>query len=329
MKLSICCIAYNHERYLAQAIDSFLMQKTTFPYEIIIHDDASIDNTAKIIRSYQKKYPQIFVPILQKTNQYSKGRKITPIAIAKAKGEYIALCEGDDYWTDPYKLQRQVDFLETHPTFAISSHNVNVLYEKENHKLEWLGARQRKTSTIEDLLKYGSGGATCSLVFRNHVFGAFPKELKSLAGGDWVIQVLCASKGKLRYFSENMGVYRKNPGSISNVKPGTQAEIDVFDKGGVQICMRMNQYFHYKYDDCIKYNLQYYFYPNLLRIYLIRNDLVRARAYARKMLKLTPKFSLPASTILGLIGICTPFYPTYSKAKTSLFKYFNHNKDVQ
>jgi glycosyltransferase involved in cell wall biosynthesis len=115
--VSICCITYNHENYIRDAIEGFLIQETSFPIEIIIHDDASTDRTAQIIQEYEDKYPDLFVTVLQTENQWSKGggsiyaRFVFPLA----RGKYIALCEGDDYWTDPLKLQKQVDFLGDNP----------------------------------------------------------------------------------------------------------------------------------------------------------------------------------------------------------------------
>ena len=105
--VSISCIAYNHESYIRQCLDGFLMQKTTFSFEILIHDDASTDNTTDIIREYERKYPDIIKPIYQKENQYSKGIPISAtFNWPRAKGKYIAMCEGDDYWTDPLKIGR-------------------------------------------------------------------------------------------------------------------------------------------------------------------------------------------------------------------------------
>jgi len=118
--VSVCCITYNHELYIRQAINGFLMQKTSFPIEIIIHDDASTDNTARIIKEFEDKYPDIIVPIYQKINQYSLGIKpLQNIVWPIVRGKYIALCEGDDYWIDPLKLQKQVDFLEANPDYGL------------------------------------------------------------------------------------------------------------------------------------------------------------------------------------------------------------------
>ena len=128
--VTVLTLTYNHEPYIRQCLDGIVMQQTNFKFELLIHDDASTDGTANIIREYESKYPDIIKPIYQKENQYSK--KI-PIGVTylypRAKGKYIALCEGDDYWTDPLKLQKQVDFLEANPDFVMCSHKFLNYYE--------------------------------------------------------------------------------------------------------------------------------------------------------------------------------------------------------
>jgi len=110
--VSVCCTTYNHEKYIQEAIDGFLIQETDFPFEILIRDDCSTDNTPTIIKKYVEKYPNLIFPIFEKENTYSKGVKPMPVLYKKAKGKYIALCEGDDYWIDSKKLAKQVNFLE-------------------------------------------------------------------------------------------------------------------------------------------------------------------------------------------------------------------------
>lgn len=111
--VSICCITYNHEKFIRDAIEGFLMQKTTFNFEILINDDASTDNTQQIIREYETKYPELIFPIYHKENQWSKGVKPNQaFNFPRARGKYIAMCEGDDYWTDTMKLQKQVEFMD-------------------------------------------------------------------------------------------------------------------------------------------------------------------------------------------------------------------------
>lgn len=135
IQVSIRCFAYNHERFIRQCLDGFVMQKTDFRFEAIVHDDASTDNTAAIIREYAEKYPDIIKPIYETENQYSKhDGSLTRIMNAHTRGKYVAMCEGDDYWTDPYKLQKQVDFLESHPDYVMCSHLFDV-YNERNKQL--------------------------------------------------------------------------------------------------------------------------------------------------------------------------------------------------
>ena len=117
--VSICCSTYNHEKFIGEALDGFLIQKCNFPVEILIHEDCSTDNTAGVIKEYQKRFPAIIKPVFQKENQYSKGVKPSQLLFPRAKGKYIAFCEGDDYWTDSCKLQKQVEFLEENPEYAL------------------------------------------------------------------------------------------------------------------------------------------------------------------------------------------------------------------
>ncbi|HAX96890.1 MAG TPA: glycosyl transferase family 2, partial [Prolixibacteraceae bacterium] len=130
--VSICCITYNQEKFIRDAIEGFLMQKTKFPIEVIIHDDASTDKTTDIIREYQSAHPDLIRAIYQSENQFSKGLdQALKHVYGGARGKYIALCEGDDYWTDPLKLQKQVDFMEAHPECTICFHQTLAKYEDE------------------------------------------------------------------------------------------------------------------------------------------------------------------------------------------------------
>ena len=133
--VAIHCLVYNHEPYLRDCFEGFVMQQTNFPFVAIVHDDASTDNSVEIIREYESKYPHIFKPIYQTKNQYSNPEVsvdcIVNAAIQQIGAKYIALCEGDDYWTDPLKLQKQVDFLEENPEYSFCCHRFNILKDKE------------------------------------------------------------------------------------------------------------------------------------------------------------------------------------------------------
>ena len=123
VEVSVICNAFNHGRYIRDALNGFVMQKTDFKFEVLVHDDASTDNTADIIREFEEKYPDIIKPIYQTENQYSKGVDIPKTFLHPlVRGRYVALCEGDDYWTDPHKLEKQVAVLEAHPEADICAH---------------------------------------------------------------------------------------------------------------------------------------------------------------------------------------------------------------
>ena len=126
--VSVCCLAYNHEPYIRDCLEGFVKQKTDFKYEVLIHDDASTDKTAEIIREYEDKYPELIKPIYQTENQWSKGVPLTNTFLyARANGKYYAICEGDDYWCDENKLQKQFDFMQAHPEYSACVHNSIVL----------------------------------------------------------------------------------------------------------------------------------------------------------------------------------------------------------
>ena len=136
--VSISCVTYNHAPYIRQCLDGFLAQECNFQYEILIHDDASIDGTQEIIKEYAAKHPDIFKPMLQTINQYSqsvRGMNAT-FNLPRVKGKYIALCEVDDYWTDPFKLQKQVDFLENNDDYVACQHHRIILDQDYNQRLE-------------------------------------------------------------------------------------------------------------------------------------------------------------------------------------------------
>lgn len=132
--VSVVCDVYNHEPYLRQCFDGFVMQRTNFKFEVLVHDDASTDKSAEIIIEYTNKYPDIFKPIIQKENQYSKGVGIwKTYQFPRVKGKYVALCEGDDYWTDPLKMQKQYDVLENSHNVILVYTNYNVVDDKNNY----------------------------------------------------------------------------------------------------------------------------------------------------------------------------------------------------
>lgn len=215
--VSICCLVYNHEPFLRECFEGFVMQKTTFPIEILVHDDASTDHSADIIREYTAKYPDLFKPIYQTENQYSKGVKVSAtFQFPRAKGKYIALCEGDDYWTDPYKLQKQVDFLESHPEYSFCAHNAMICYANGCERKFFNPLLESEVYTICDIIEKDWFIPTASILFRVNVW-AERESNKRFANGDYYLQLLLLCKGEKMYYSNQvMSVYRKHLGGVSN-----------------------------------------------------------------------------------------------------------------
>lgn len=210
-KVSILCITYNQAKYVRQTLDSFLIQKTDFRFEILINDDASTDGTVEIIKEYQEKYPGIIRSVFQDENLYSKGVRnmMTRFLFPIAKGEYIALCEGDDYWTDPNKLQTQVDFLEKNPDFALCFHPVKVIYEKGDQK-DSIFPPRTSSFTTKELLRENFI-QTNSVVYRRQEYKHVPT---NITPGDWYLHLYHAQFGKIGFINKVMSVYRRHPRGI-------------------------------------------------------------------------------------------------------------------
>lgn len=216
--VSILTTAYNHAPYIAQALDSFLMQKTAFPFEVIIHDDASTDGTADIIRAYADKYPQIIRPIFQTENQYSKGVDVYSFIIPLVRGKYIAQCEGDDYWCDETKLQKQVDYMENHPECSFcfcNSYNVD-LNSRIINEVSPVD-ESRTLSSREMIAKPEIYLATAGTLYRSKDSADFPKELMAGEAGDIPLRNFLMLRGNAYGFADRMVCYRVMvPGSWSD-----------------------------------------------------------------------------------------------------------------
>ena len=212
VEVSVICNAYNHEKYIAQTLESFVMQRTSFKFEVLVHDDASTDGTADIIREYEKKYPELIKPIYQTENQYQKGGGITKkFQYSRAKGKYYAFCEGDDYWTDPLKLQKQYDLMEQHPEVDMCSHG-SVLIDARTNAPSGRSMCLKETGIIPTRDVIAGGGAfvmTNSLFFRASVLENEPK-FRSIIKIDYTMQVLGSLRGGMLYIAEEMSADRKN-----------------------------------------------------------------------------------------------------------------------
>lgn len=314
MKVSVCIITYNHEKFLAQAIEGALIQDVKVDYEIVIGEDCSTDDTANIALDYQKKFPD---RIRVYAREHNLGMMRNFIRTIEAcRGEYIALCEGDDYWTSPHKLQEQVEFLDNHPDFAICSHNVLLRQEgSADPGIEWLGAKHNEVSTLEDLLRDGSGGATCSLMFRNKVFGEFPDWYYTSPGGDWALQVLCASQGNLYYFREVMGVFRRHDrGALYAQTVEAEARgketTALACNNSLMICDTLDRHFAHRYSSVLSQQKAYWYWGGALA-YALNGNKNKAREYfwsAKPYIWPLPYWLTLISFVRGILILFSPMF---------------------
>ena len=212
MLVSVSCITFNHRRFLRKALDSFLEQETDFRYEILIHDDASTDGTREIIEEYAARYPDIIRPMLQSENQYSKG--ISNISgvfnFPRARGRYIAMCEGDDFWSDPHKLQIQADYMEAHPECALCCHAAGIVSEdgafRSSEEIRpFEGTREIRP---EEMISKKTNLPTASLFFRTEDAQRLPQWYYDCPVGDIPLQLFMLSRGTAFYFDRKMSMYR-------------------------------------------------------------------------------------------------------------------------
>ena len=218
IKVTIRCITYNQKDYIRQCLDGFVMQRTNFRFEAIVHDDASTDGTAEIVREYAEKYPDIIKPIFETENQYSKhDGSLARIMNANTRGKYVAICEGDDYWTDPLKLQKQADFLDANPQCSLTYHacknvfstpcKVNILYGE---------SVKESYSDIDILSLYPFQTAT--VMYRKEILDSdLYKKAQAIGctAGDQILFLTASRLGTIEGVNEQMSVYRRHEGGIS------------------------------------------------------------------------------------------------------------------
>lgn len=228
IKVSVLCEVYNHGPYLRDCLEGFVMQKTTFPFEILVHDDASTDCSADIIREYEEKYPNLFKPIYQTENQYSKGINIWfSIQFPRAKGKYIALCEGDDYWIDPLKLQKQVDFLEQNERYGLCCSASRVFNQEEQRFVGVKGSSL--CEKYETIIQGFNDINTATALFRTDLLRRCVIDLYSFLPGELLFDTALwywfSYYGFVRFLAEELAVYRVLPESACHTKD-EQKQID-------------------------------------------------------------------------------------------------------
>ena len=218
LMVTIQCITYNHEPYIRQCLDGFVMQKTNFRFEAIVHDDASTDGTAAIIKEYAEKYPDIIKPIFETENQYSKkDGSLTRIMNEHTHGKYVAICEGDDYWIDPLKLQKQVDFLNSNPDYGMIHTDFNLSCGSRMHT----DTNTKETGIcFPSILTEGLNVCTCTVMYRMETFLKCPHyyRMHKWPIGDLPLWIELAKEAKIKYIPEVTSIYRILEESASHSK---------------------------------------------------------------------------------------------------------------
>ncbi len=245
-------------------LDSLLMQETTFPYEIIVGDDCSKDNTVSILKDYQSRFPDKIRLLLQSKNLGLNGKYNALNTFAHAKGEYIAQFDGDDYLTSPHKLQKQVEMLDANPHYSASYHNAMAIYDDKSAPSHLVNMLNKPEITVDDLIGEDELCfiATSSLMFRRADFEKNPDpEWTNLStSGDIPRNIMLASRGPIGYIDEVMSVYRKNRGGASFADNHYSADF-LFNR--IQLYTNINKEFNYKYDARLRKNIATYYYKLL------------------------------------------------------------------
>jgi glycosyltransferase involved in cell wall biosynthesis len=210
--VSVCCVTYNHERYIADCLEGILAQRTRFPFEVLLHDDASMDCTRDVILEYEQRFPSLLRPIYQTCNQYSQGRNVNPeFNFVRARGKYLAICEGDDVWLDVTKLQSQVDFLESNPGYSLCFTDAQPV-DAQGNRLESLRGTRRDLSAEE--LQLTASIFTLTACFRN-IFKEWPREFANTRYGDLVVWSLLGDHGAGKYLDcIEPSLYRQHEGGV-------------------------------------------------------------------------------------------------------------------
>jgi glycosyltransferase involved in cell wall biosynthesis len=274
-------ITYNQEKFIAQAIESVMMQEADFDYELVIGEDCSTDGTRDICTAYYNKYPDKIRLLLREKNLGMMQNFIQ--TFSTCKGQYVALLEGDDYWTSSDKLQKQLAFLDSHPDYAICCTRTMASADDANRESYSIPSPeyQKDTLTIEDLLRVNSI-ATCSVMFRNGLVGSFPDWFFSLRMGDWPLHIMNAQHGKIGYIDELMAVYRIHANSHYSTR---NRIINLL--GNIDFYRTINVHLNYKYQSLIR-ELLAKTYQDIATEYLQKKDKANAKRYTIESIRSLP-----------------------------------------
>lgn len=276
MKVSVSIVTYNHEKFIAKALDSVLMQRTTFDYEIVIGEDCSTDTTRAILLDYQKRHPGIFSLLLNDKNL--GGQKNIEQTMQACRSEYVAVLDGDDYWTSPDKLQKQVDFLDSHPECSACFHDVLIIHADGDREPTHYRPRHKTFCSVEDLL-LDNVIPTSAVMFRRHLFERLPGWIGRLKMGDWPFHILNALQGRIGYIDETMGVYLVHHGGVWSMQRWQYHALAV-----IELFEALRIHLDRKYRGIINPILCSWYFSVSGR-YEAEGDLVNAKTYLNKSIR--------------------------------------------
>jgi glycosyltransferase involved in cell wall biosynthesis len=299
INVSVCCITYNHNQFIAQAIESFLIQNTDFNFEIIIGEDCSIDGTREIVFNYSQMYSDKIKIVTSENNVGAIANELR--TLQACKGKYIAFCEGDDFWADPFKLQKQVDFLEANPDFGLVHGDVNHLNQETGEIIEAYNKTKNITipqgAIFNELLKPSHLVKTMTVCFRRELFEKYYLQDKEIMSKDWrlidiSIWLVLAHYAKFHYFDEVLATYRLLPESLSRTKD----PVKLYEFH--QKIRAIFEYFAEQYhacDEIITLLKEHFYRADLTDAYNIRNKQLSKEAFNYlkiKGAKISPKEKL-------------------------------------
>lgn len=268
LKVAVVVTTYNQEKYIKTALDSIVNQKTNFKFELVVSDDCSTDNTANILIEYAQKYPSIIRPIFNKTNMGAMNNYICTLASIKAK--YVAICDGDDFWTNNYKLQKQVDFLDANEDFAICFHQTEIFFEDNSRPVEISPQNIKSETSLKDLL-LGNYIPANAVMYRwafNEVNFAqiFPQ---NIVPGDYFTHLLHAQKGKIKFFNEVLSSYRRHANGFWWVTADVNEDTNFMLRYGIQYLNFLQEVEKtFAFNSNINSNTKSYIMDRLLKLFL-------------------------------------------------------------
>lgn len=294
--VSIRCTTFNHVNYIEKALDGFLSQKTSYPFEVVVHDDASTDGTTDVIRVYEKKYPQIIKAIYEEENQYSKhDGSLRRIVNSHLRGKYVAWCEGDDYWISHEKLQKQIEYMENNPECTMCFHAANYLKDGKIIKNDLICEHECDISADQIIEGGGDFCATASIVCRRELFLQMPKYRTVAKVGDYPLQIMLATLGTVHYFPYIWSVYRFcSPDSWTVRNKSNDKQLNHW-RNEIEWLKVMDDTTMHKYHGSVLYKI----FIDLMEIYVLGDE--SAIKSAKECIKGIPDFKKRAKCRIKLI----------------------------